>query len=52
MTYVQCTEVSSPGAGNGPRVRRRLDVNVTLSDMAPMDRRFGDVGAPDHASRL
>lgn len=29
-----------------------FDVNETLSDLAPMGKRFGDVGAPSHLSRL
>ena len=29
-----------------------FDVNETLSDMAPMARRFADVGAPEHLARL
>ena len=29
-----------------------FDVNQTLSDLAPMARRFADVGAPEHLAKL
>src|SRR5919199_5043161 len=29
-----------------------FDVNETLSDMAPLARRFADVGAPEHLAKL
>jgi 2-haloacid dehalogenase len=42
--------VDHPAGPDGPRLPRLLifDVNETLSDMAPMARRFEDVGAPAH----
>ena len=42
--------VDHPASPDGPRLPRLLifDVNVTLSDMSPMARRFEDVGAPAH----
>ncbi len=46
------SSVDHPASADGPRRPRLLifDVNETLSDMAPMAKRFEDVGAPAHLS--